>query len=95
MAIKDFNKWIKISIQMTAKLPNISPLKCPMCEKDDVRILYTGDKETRIGCLDVWCNSCFHGIHISRAKVPETADNVVFRTDWKETLIPNYKKIVP
>lgn len=93
MAHKNFDKWMKIGIKMMDKLPDISPLKCPKCETNDIRILYTGDKETRLGCLDVWCNSCLHGIHISRVKVPVTADNVAFKTDWDMQTIPNYKQI--
>lgn len=95
MAKKEFDKWLKVSILMTDKLPDIKPVQCPTCGQNDVRVLYTGDVDTRIGCLDVWCNSCLEGIHISRAKVPITADNVAFRTDWREPLVPNYKQVTP
>lgn len=47
---------------------------CPECGTVGLKLRYIGDPATRIGFNIFWCMNCFHGIHISRSKAPESAD---------------------
>ena len=67
--LKDFNK--------------INQIKCPSCGKRGMDYIYIGDGDTRIGYLQVWCNKCLRGIHVSRAAAPPNAKFVTFETDLK------------
>lgn len=82
---------------MTDKLPDMSPLECPRCGQNSVDMQYVGDPDTRIGYLDVWCSSCLHGIHLSRVKVPLSANMLTFETPNEQITkkIPNFKQETP
>jgi len=54
--------------------------KCPACKTSTIRFQYVGDLSTRIGYLDIWCDSCLNGVHVSRAKVPENIEMLPFDT---------------
>ena len=97
MSKKLFNAWLKISMSMTDKLPNTSPMDSPGCGQNSVDMQYVGDAETRVGYLDVWCSSCLHGIHISTVKVPLSTNMLDFDTPNEQIArrVPNFKQETP
>lgn len=82
-------EWIKIIPQITNDLISMNHIKCPNCGKHGIDYIYTGDEETRVGFLQIWCSKCLKGIYISRAVAPVNAKFVPFDTDLKD-LIPKY-----
>lgn len=54
---------------------------------------YVGDCETRIGYLDIWCNSCMNGIHISKVRAPELVDLMAFEDAKVKRRIPAFKQV--
>lgn len=78
------SEWIKMISQITNNIDNINELKCPNCEKKGIDYLYVGDKETRVGFLQIWCSKCLKGIYISRAIAPINAKFASFEADLKD-----------
>uniref|UniRef100_A0A4Y8Q5H5 Uncharacterized protein n=2 Tax=Paenibacillus athensensis TaxID=1967502 RepID=A0A4Y8Q5H5_9BACL len=52
--------------------------RCPECESEKIDFQYVGEPGSRIGFLSIWYENCLNGIHISRARVPESAKLFVF-----------------
>ena len=82
-------EWIKIIPQIANCLDGVEQLKCPDCGKHEIDYIYVGDKETRVGFLQIWCNQCFKGIYISRVVAPVQAKFVSFEADL-EGIVPQY-----
>jgi hypothetical protein len=69
-------------------------LVCPKCRNNSIDYQYVGDQITRIGFLDIWCNSCHTGLHMSRVKAPENANMISFgSTEEIAKRIPNFKPV--
>lgn len=81
--------WIKIVPQIIDNFDNIIQILCPNCKECEIEYLYIGDERTRVGFLQVWCNKCLKGIHISRAKAPQNAKFVTFDYDI-DNMVPFY-----
>lgn len=88
---KRFNKWI----HLVKYIPNqLNKMECPRCNEKNLtyRYILYGEVRERLGTLDIWCDSCLFGIHISRVGIPEDVDYLTFNLDdniIKET-IPNF-----
>ena len=80
-------EWLKLVSQI--ERGEITQVKCPNCGKCGIDYTYVGDCGTRIGFLQIWCNNCLKGIHISRASAPINAKMVPFNSDLK-TIIPAF-----
>ncbi len=85
-----FEKWLKI----LPIIPTSEPIICPSCRNGNVSFQYVGDIDSRIGYLDIWCDSCNHGIHLSRVKVPNNISMLSFYDNVSD-VIPNFKQIYP
>lgn len=79
-------KWYKLIDELT----HVELIKCPNCEKKGIDYLYIGDKETKIGYLQIWCNECKKGIYISRVKIPKNVRVVTFE-ESKKMKLPSYE----
>lgn len=92
-----FKKWlIEVAAKISGKECEAREIKCPHCNKKNIDYLYIGDKETRIGYLQVWCNNCLNGIYISRAKAPEGLKMISFEeANDSDNIIPHYHKLTP
>lgn len=92
-----FNDWLNLVKDIFNELPKKPALICPKCGYASVDYQYVGDLETKIGYLDVWCNDCLNGIHISRTKIPETANALSFDSSPEEIRkrIPSFVQIFP
>ncbi len=44
---------------------------CPDCGRDQLKVRYIVDTNSRIGYALFWCAACLHGIAISRVRAPE------------------------
>ncbi len=85
-----FSQWIKaLDIALEKKVA-----KCPSCEVGNLRFQYVGDEKSRMGYLDLWCDSCNRGIHFSRVMIPENANMLSF-DDNVADIIPMFKQIKP
>lgn len=83
-------EWMKIVPQIIDNLSNIKQVQCPRCGKYGIEYLYVGDEKTRVGYLQVWCNECLKGIHISRAIAPVNARFASFDDDLSG-IVPVYE----
>lgn len=64
-------KWLK-NLESLSNMGSVGA--CPHCGSNDTDYRYTVvDSDTRMGFCDLWCNSCKHGFHVSRVKVPDKA----------------------
>lgn len=85
-----FNDWLKIIGDFKK---DKADAVCPNCGKSSIDFQFVGDERTHIGHLYIWCNTCAHGIHISRVKIPEGVNILPYdlpTIDLKKR-IPNYK----
>ena len=57
---------------------------CPECGAASVNFQYVGDTKTRVGYLRIWCSSCWKGVHLSRVRIPETAQMLSFDAPKEE-----------
>lgn len=92
---KTFKAWPDLVIKIQDTLPNEFAQQCPRCNKEAIDFIYVGDPESKIGFMDIWCNSCNYGIHISRVKIPDKSQFVPFDTPLSEfpKRIPSFKLI--
>ncbi|NDI35097.1 hypothetical protein [Chengkuizengella sediminis] len=89
----DFSTWLKLSADISSS--TWTNFQCPECQKETVDFQYVGDTETRIGYLEIWCDSCLKGIHISRVRVPESANLLSFEDkNLIGNRIPAFKQVV-
>ena len=88
-----FDKWLKLLPGNLNELNKFDFLICPYCGKKGVGYLYIGSKIDRIGYLQSWCNFCYHGIYMSRARIPEGAKMIEMKdkTINISSLIPEYE----
>jgi hypothetical protein len=77
MAKTQHSKWLRL----VGKDENKYELNCPNCGHSNIHFQYVGDTRSRIGFLDIWCDYCIHGIHISRTKIPERVDMISFEEE--------------
>ena len=69
-------KWlIAAAMKIDKKASN-----CPICMGEWIEFQYVGNVSTRLGYLDVWCDSCHNGVHVSRAIAPNTVEMLPFDT---------------
>ena len=92
-----FDKWLKLLPGNLNELNKFDFLICPYCGKKGVDYLYIGSKIDRIGYLQSWCNFCYHGIYMSRARIPEGAKMIEMKDKTIDinSLIPEYIEITP
>ena len=92
-----FRDWLLLYAKIcSSELPK-AECRCPECGARTVDLQYVGDLNSRIGFLSMWCNTCLHGIHGSRVRVPENETMLSFE-DPDETItsrIPNFKQVHP
>lgn len=84
--------WMNIVPQIINNLNHTNDIICPNCGKEKIDYMYVGDKNTRIGYLEIWCGNCLKGIHISRVIAPPNAKFLSLEDDIGNT-IPDYEKI--
>ncbi|MDP9700367.1 hypothetical protein J2T16_003272 [Paenibacillus intestini] len=89
MTDSKFKDWIRVNTEIIDNYNNISNIKCPNCKMAEINYQYVGDTSSRVGFLDLWCNACLQGIHISRTKVPEHISMISFDD------VNEYKRVVP
>ena len=85
-------EWIDIIPQIANDFDNIHQIKCPNCGKNEMEYIYIGDKKTKIGYLQIWCNECLKGIYVSRIVAPPNARFVTYDDDLKN-IVPKYEFI--
>jgi len=93
-----FTKWLHLVVPIQDNRGQTQDIPCPSCGcMKCIDFQYVGNFEARIGYLDIWCNSCNHGVHMSRVKVPDGFEMLPFGTD-DETIsrrIPNFIRVEP
>jgi hypothetical protein len=92
-----FQDWLMLYAEICSGEQPKSACRCPECGARTVDLEYVGDLSSRIGFLSMWCNTCLHGIHGSRVRVPEKEAMLSFGLPI-ETIaarIPKFKEIYP
>lgn len=94
---KKYNRWlIEVASKITSKECKVEQIMCLQCNEKCIDYMYIGDKKTRIGYLQVWCNNCLNGIYISRVAVPEGLKMISFEDAIAlNSIIPHYHKLTP
>ena len=69
--------------------------KCPNCGNNNIHVIYIGDRETRKGYLQAWCEDCKEGIYCCKVLIPKGVEIISFNDNDKIKSIPNYKMIMP
>ena len=91
-----FMDWINVSTLLIKENINKPEIKCPECKQPSIDYQYVGDVLSRVGFLDIWCNSCLRGIHVSRTKAPEQLSMISFEdVDEYKNRVPKYTPIEP
>jgi hypothetical protein len=92
-----YNNWLNLIDTITVSLLKGNQLHCPVCGDCSIDFQYVGDVETKFGYLDVWCNECLIGIHISRTNIPDKMNVLPFSTPKDEIMSrrPNFKQVTP
>jgi hypothetical protein len=81
--MSSYIEWIRMFSQL--KDPSGKDLLiCPHCHKSGIDFQYVGDLKTQIGYVVIWCNMCFHGIHISRVAIPKDVMALPFGVSAQE-----------
>lgn len=91
-----FKDWIKLTTIITNNNTKRHEIECPNCQKRGIDYQYVGDMKSRVGFLDIWCDVCLHGIHLSRTKAPEHVCMIPFDAakEYKER-VPRFTHIEP
>jgi hypothetical protein len=76
--------WYQAFRRIRAAWPQAVEVPCPNDDHGRVRISYTGDPQTRIGTVVVWCAECRQGIYLSRVSIPEGAEMLTFDATEEE-----------
>jgi hypothetical protein len=75
---------------LTKVLTSDSPVRCPSHDDGRVKVVFTGDPETRIGYYTAWCDACHEGIATDRAQAAPGTTILPFGLDPDERA-----KVVP
>lgn len=67
--------------------------KCPRCGSESLRLRYIGDEVERIGYALFWCESCLHGINVSRAGATPAGEFRSFRDPNSLEGVPEFTVI--
>ncbi|NQF15107.1 hypothetical protein HPY31_14410 [Brevibacillus sp. HB1.3] len=96
MSNSQFKDWIKLTTIIAEIDQEVPEMECPNCHQLKIDYQYVGDLKSRAGFLDIWCNSCLHGIHLSRTKAPENVSLLSFDAaeEYKKK-VPNFTPIEP
>ena len=65
----DREKWLKL-VPLIAE-GGITTASCPNCKRISLDFRYIVSPTDHIGYLLLWCNSCLHGISVSRVRAPK------------------------
>ncbi|MGH3684731.1 MAG: hypothetical protein ACRDRU_23005 [Pseudonocardiaceae bacterium] len=89
--------WEKAYGDVYEALPNRTPISCPNCSRQDLKIDFVAREIDRIGLAMFWCDFCLYGIHISRTWAPSGVSFDPLGTPWEELnkTIPEYRIIDP
>lgn len=83
-----YKEWLKLLPDL---IEHVDKVPCPSCGKHMINYLYIGDEKTRIGYLQVWCESCLLGIYVSRVKAPKETKMITFdQVEERDTIISDY-----
>lgn len=91
-----YDDWLAAYSDVYDAIPNDPHLPCPNCGHRTLRLIFTGDPDTKIGYGHFWCDTCLHGIGISRAPIPDNAtmQNIHQPRDDRTPKIPNFTLVV-
>ena len=89
-----FRVWLRLFAEIAKGALETTP--CPRCGQPALRYAYVAEPLTRVGYAGLWCESCYHGIRISRTEVPAGISFTTFEEaeDGGEP-IPNLHLIEP
>lgn len=73
-----FQDWLQLYKKIHSAAFQKEDLACPECLSRSVDFQYVGDASRRIGYLDIWCTTCWKGVHFSRVSIPADRDMISF-----------------
>lgn len=87
-----YMQWIKIIDKFV--LGEHDKSSCPNCGSKIIKVIYIGDRKTRKGYSQAWCEDCEEGIYCCNVLLPERVEIISFEDNDKIKSIPNYKMIM-
>ena len=87
-----FDDWLDAYEIVYDALPGLPDIGCPNCKHKTLRLVFTGDMEQGTGYAHFWCDTCLHGIGISRAPIPEggVVRDIHRPIDERRPEVPNF-----
>ena len=90
-----FEQWTEAWNDVYEALPADSETACPNCGHRTLRLVFSAKPDSAVGYADFWCDTCFEGIHVSRAVIP---DGVIVRdssvpTEERSPRIPDHRLV--
>ncbi|WP_245674286.1 hypothetical protein [Actinoplanes rectilineatus] len=88
-----FEAWLDAWDAVYDLPPGPYPAACPRCGERCLRLVFTALPGWESGYAHLWCDSCLHGIVISRASVPDDAvvQDMSQPPEEREPRIPNFR----
>jgi hypothetical protein len=93
MSSSEWAKWMEVTDQVLRSAER--RLICPHCRSAAVEWLFVGGGLARLGYGAVWCNTCRHGVWLSRLAIPDTVPMVAIDADPTSVDIPRFKQATP
>ncbi|MBD0323712.1 MAG: hypothetical protein ICV72_10035 [Aldersonia sp.] len=87
-----YDDWLAAYSEVYEAIPEDVAVACPNCGHKTLRLVFTGDLHRAIGYGHFWCDTCFQGIGISRAPIPDGAivQDIHLPHEEREPKIPNF-----
>ena len=83
-------EWCNIFKQISDDYSKYNEITCPICGEKRIKYMFVGDPKNRVGYLQIWCDKCLKGIHISRSIAPLDA-NFISMEENAEGLLPKFE----
>jgi hypothetical protein len=86
--------WLKVFGEVGKTPDLLDTVECPRCGNKQLKAQYVGSASDRIGYGALWCQNCWHGIWVSRLKVPNGWTYATFE-EAEGGIIPSFIHIEP
>lgn len=94
MTGREWRRWMGLADHILRE-PDVSPLVCPNCGATAIASRFVGGGPQRLGYGAIWCNTCLHGVWLSRLTIPEGIPMIPIEDDPATVGIPNFQQVSP
>jgi hypothetical protein len=93
--METYDEWLDAYSEAYDLVPGTPTGACPHCGQRQLRLVFTGDPDRIVGYAHFWCDSCLHGIGVSRTTIPDGAilQDIRLPRGDREPRIPNFQLV--